>query len=55
MQKTLDDNLTKKLKLLTVILHICGIQRIFETIMSVYESKASGPHVNKERFRDEWF
>jgi len=26
--------------LLTVILHICGIQRIVETIMSVYESQA---------------
>ena len=35
--------------LLTVILHICGIQRTFETIMSVSESKASDPHVNKER------
>ena len=41
--------------LLTVILHICGIQRIFETIMSVFESQALDPHVNRERFRDEWF
>ncbi len=41
--------------LLTVILHICGIHRIFEMIMSVYESQASDPHVNRERFRDEWF
>ncbi|AKB51790.1 Mobile element protein [Methanosarcina barkeri str. Wiesmoor] len=41
--------------LLTVILHRCGIQRTFETIMSVYESQALDPHVNRERFRDEWF
>jgi len=40
--------------LLTVILHRCGIQRTFETIMSVYESQALDPHVNRERFRDEW-
>lgn len=40
--------------LLTVILHGCGIQRTFETIMSVYESQALDPHVNRERFRDEW-
>ncbi len=41
--------------LLTVILHICGIQRIFETIMSVYESQALDPHINRERFIDERF
>jgi putative transposase len=41
--------------LLTVILYRCGIQRTFETIMSVYESQALDPHVNRERFRDEWF
>jgi IS4 transposase len=41
--------------LLTVILHRCGIQRTFETIMSVYQSQALDPHVNRERFRDEWF
>ena len=41
--------------LLTVILNRCGIQRTFETIMSVYESQALDPHVNRERFRDEWF
>ncbi|OED03824.1 hypothetical protein A9239_13500 [Methanosarcina sp. A14] len=40
--------------LLTVILHRCGIQRTFETIMSVYESQALDPHVNREEFRDEW-
>ncbi len=41
--------------LLTVILNRCGIQRTFETIMSVYESQALDPHVNRERFREEWF
>ena len=41
--------------LLTVILHRCGIQRTFETIMSVYQSQALDPHVNRERFREEWF
>jgi len=41
--------------LLTVILHRCGIQRTFETIMRVYESQALDPHVNRQRFRDEWF
>ncbi|AKB51345.1 Mobile element protein [Methanosarcina barkeri str. Wiesmoor] len=41
--------------LLTVILYRCGIQRTFETIMRVYESQALDPHVNRERFRDEWF
>jgi hypothetical protein len=38
--------------LLTVILHRCGIQRAFETIMSVYENQALDPHINRERFRD---
>ena len=41
--------------LLTVILHRCGIERTFETVMSVYESQAFDPHVNRERFREEWF
>ncbi len=41
--------------LLTVILKDCGIERTFETVMSVYDSQALGPHVNRERFRDEWF
>ncbi len=40
--------------LLTVILHRCGIERTFETIMSVYKSQALDPHVNRERFREEW-
>jgi IS4 transposase len=41
--------------LLTVILQDCGIERTFETVMSVYDSQALDPHVNRERFRDEWF
>jgi len=41
--------------LLTVILKECGIERTFETVMSVYNSQALDPHVNRERFRDEWF
>ena len=41
--------------LLTVILNRYGIQRTFETIMSVYESQALDPHVNRERFREEFF
>jgi len=41
--------------LLTAILHRCGIERTFETVMSVYESQALDPHVNRERFREEWF
>ena len=43
------------LDLLTVILQICGIERTFETIMSVYVSQALDPHVNRKRFREEWF
>ncbi len=41
--------------LLTVILKDCGIERTFEIVMSVYNSQALDPHVNRERFRDEWF
>jgi putative transposase len=41
--------------LLTVILKDCGIERTFETVMSVYDSQALDPHLNRERFRDEWF
>ncbi len=41
--------------LLTVILKDCGIERTFEIVMSVYDSQALDPHVNRERFRDEWF
>ena len=45
----------KAADLLTVILHRCGIQRTFETTMSVYKSQALDPHVNRKRFREEWF
>ena len=30
-------------------------QITFETIMSVYEIQALDPHVDRERFRGEWF
>ena len=40
--------------LLTVILQNCGIEKTFETVMSGYYSQALDPHVNRERFRDEW-
>lgn len=40
--------------LLTVILHRCGIERTFKTVMNVYKSQALDPHVNRERFRKEW-
>jgi len=43
------------LDLLTVILHICGIEMTFENIMGVYASQALDPHVNRKRFREEWF
>jgi IS4 transposase len=45
----------KAADLLTVILHKCEIQRTFETTMSVYKSQALDPHVNRKRFREEWF
>ena len=41
--------------LLTVILHRAGIERTFDTVMSVYESQALDPHVNRKKFRDDWF
>ncbi|WP_048133973.1 hypothetical protein [Methanosarcina sp. 1.H.T.1A.1] len=47
--------------LLTVILHRCGIELTFETVMGTYKNQALDPHVkldthvNRERFRDEWF
>jgi len=41
--------------LLTVVLKDCGIERTFETVMGVYDSQALDPHVNRERFREEWF
>ncbi|MDJ1423116.1 MAG: IS4 family transposase [Candidatus Methanoperedens sp.] len=40
---------------LTLILRYCGIERTFETVMKVYESQAIDPHVNRYRFREEWW
>ena len=40
---------------LTLILRYCGVERTFETVMNVYQSQALDPHVNRERFRDEWW
>lgn len=41
--------------LLAVMLKEFGIERTIETVMSIYVSQALDPHVNRERFRDEWF
>jgi len=40
---------------LTTILQYCGIQRTFETVINVYNSQALDPHVNRHRFREEWW
>lgn len=40
---------------LTIILRYYGVERTFETVMNVYQSQALDPHVNRERFRDEWW
>ncbi len=40
---------------LTLILRYYGIERTFETVMGVYESQALDPHVNRYRFREEWW
>jgi len=40
---------------LTLILRYSGVERTFETVMNVYQSQALDPHVNRERFRDEWW
>jgi IS4 transposase len=40
---------------LTLILRYCGIERTFETVMNVYSSQGLDPHVNRERFRAEWW
>src|SRR4030043_451451 len=40
---------------LTLILRYYGVDRTFETIMNVYQSQALDPHVNRERFRDEFW
>ncbi len=40
---------------LTLILRYYGVERTFETVMNVYQSQALDPHVNRERFREEWW
>lgn len=40
---------------LTLILRFCGVERTFDTVMNVYESQALDPHVNRYRFREEWW
>jgi IS4 transposase len=40
---------------LTLILRYLGIERTLDTIGGVYESQALDPHVNRERFRAEWW
>jgi putative transposase len=40
---------------LTLILRYNGFERTFETVMNVYQSQALDPHVNRERFREEWW
>jgi transposase len=40
---------------LTLILRYLGITKTLETILGVYDSQALDPHVNRERFRAEWW
>jgi putative transposase len=40
---------------LTLILRHYGVERTFETVMNIYQSQALDPHVNRERFREEWW
>ena len=40
---------------LTLLLRYMGITRTLETIGGVYDSQALDPHVNRERFRAEWW
>ncbi|MBE0521371.1 MAG: transposase [Candidatus Methanoperedenaceae archaeon] len=42
-------------KQLTLILRYCGIERTIETVMNVYSSQALDPHVNRYRFREDWW
>jgi hypothetical protein len=39
----------------TLLLRYLGITRTFDTIAGVYDSQALDPHVNRERFRAEWW
>ena len=40
---------------LTLILRYCGVEKTIEIVMEVYESQALDPHVNRYRFREEWW
>jgi len=40
---------------LTLLLRYMGITKTLETILGVYDSQALDPHVNRERFRAEWW
>ncbi len=46
------ENANDQLKL---VLKYCDLDLTLETIMDVYSSQALDPHVNRERFRDEWW
>jgi len=43
------------LDLLKLLLKNCEGKRIFETLMHVYRSQGLDPHVNRKRFRAQWF
>ena len=40
---------------LTLLLRYLGITKTLETVIRVYDSQALDPHVNRERFRAEWW
>jgi len=40
---------------LTLVLAYCGFKNSIELIMEVYQSQALDPHVNRHRFREEWW
>ncbi len=46
------ENANDQLKL---VLKYCDLDLTLETIIDVYSSQALDPHVNRERFRDEWW
>jgi len=46
------ENASDQLKL---ILQYCGLELSLETFIDVYSSQALDPHVNRERFRSEWW
>lgn len=41
--------------LLSAVLRSYGIERTFDTVASVYISQALDPHVNRHRFREQWW